>query len=822
MASQSEQFISALGQYQQLTALIESQLDALPISFQTQFATWKSTADPILDQLPQQTTDISGANLTTLLIKQRLKPHELQRLKNQTSLTQEQQTLEVINKTVQDVLLNTPNLTFSLPLSKNNNPLNSNVIVKDLDWNNLNIKKSKMLKDKVVFAMAGFMRVANLYLRSNPLYQLDDEDNDNNNHNTVMSNDDENGVIVNKPITAQTLATLWVSEFLPILQTQFLKIQQEAQFETGNIVKFITVELPTVSERLGNIDFYFDLKAYKNAIEKDGRDEKSEQSEKSEKSEKSDNFSHKKRKELPISTSPTLSATLSKPKPNNNNNHDNDNTESDDSSSQELVQLGEDKVYQEIAGLFDFAPTTGESRHCINPDTTDLLQFQFTSMGYINSCYRAKFSTPRQGNAAPSSHASLTIHNDVRFHSLLGLEQYSHVWLLFVFHSNAQGSYRPKITPPRLGERVGCLATRSPHRWNDIGLSLVKLDKIEYPENFQHLPLTHPSRQFYVHSPGINSKAKQLPGCARLILSNVDLIDGTPILDVKPFNPGDMIPNPQATLRLPNWLATAPSFTLDIQFHKQALKDLYSIFDNYYQTQLDLLIQRSDVFHLGIAEKDQKLSQMDKQSFLIYSRQYDMTRITKLKEHNELFKKFNSMFDIDHNNDNNNNNINNNNNNGDGGDTQPLLLTSCDQIQEYLSHELGSPLQFYPTISSIQQAIIDTLRNDPRPIWTKYENRNRAIFGFLYDNLNIVYQMNGEKEATVCFLQLREEYLQLCEQIKSQQQQQQQKSNPTRPPELTSKQRGWMQLIKEKITKTTINPTDDWAKHVHESVQGKL
>ncbi len=94
---------------------------------------------------------------------------------------------------------------------------------------------------------------------------------------------------------------------------------------------------------------------------------------------------------------------------------------------------------------------------------------------------------------------------------LEGLSEFSHVWLIFVFHKNANKRVHAKVHPPRLdGDKIGVFATRSPHRPNPIGLSVVKLEKIQG-----------------------NS----------LYLSGIDLIDGTPILDIKPYVPqADCLP----------------------------------------------------------------------------------------------------------------------------------------------------------------------------------------------------------------------------------------------------------------------------------------
>lgn len=127
-------------------------------------------------------------------------------------------------------------------------------------------------------------------------------------------------------------------------------------------------------------------------------------------------------------------------------------------------------------------------------------------IGYIKSCFPLKNGTPRQGNLAPDSRAILKIlpvGNVSATDSIIGLSSYSHLWLIFWFHNN--GSYRfvSKVYPPRLnGQSVGVYSTRSPHRYNPIGLTLAKIESI--------------------HDDIIE-------------LSGVDLIDGTPVIDIKPY-----------------------------------------------------------------------------------------------------------------------------------------------------------------------------------------------------------------------------------------------------------------------------------------------
>ncbi|PIS11675.1 MAG: tRNA (N6-threonylcarbamoyladenosine(37)-N6)-methyltransferase TrmO [Bdellovibrio sp. CG10_big_fil_rev_8_21_14_0_10_47_8] len=127
-------------------------------------------------------------------------------------------------------------------------------------------------------------------------------------------------------------------------------------------------------------------------------------------------------------------------------------------------------------------------------------------IGVIASCYKDKFGTPRQPGLAPSSWARLQIDREWQPElALAGLEGFSHLWLIFQFHQNTDLRYHAKVHPPRLGgQSMGVFATRSPHRPNPIGLSLVKIEAIEKDS---------------------------------ILLSGVDVIDGTPVLDIKPYLP---------------------------------------------------------------------------------------------------------------------------------------------------------------------------------------------------------------------------------------------------------------------------------------------
>ena len=144
----------------------------------------------------------------------------------------------------------------------------------------------------------------------------------------------------------------------------------------------------------------------------------------------------------------------------------------------------------------------------------------FTPIGHISSCYKEKFGIPRQPGLVSAAKAKLTLDEMFDEECVRELEDFSHIWLQFVFHQTHTQGWKSMVRPPRLGgnSKVGVFASRSTFRPNPIGLSVVELDNIEI----------------------INSQVVlHFKGC--------DLVDGTPILDVKPYLPYvDAIPEAKA------------------------------------------------------------------------------------------------------------------------------------------------------------------------------------------------------------------------------------------------------------------------------------
>ncbi|XP_037563475.1 tRNA (adenine(37)-N6)-methyltransferase [Dermacentor silvarum] len=186
--------------------------------------------------------------------------------------------------------------------------------------------------------------------------------------------------------------------------------------------------------------------------------------------------------------------------------------------------------------------THHQARDCESADSSS---FTFQPIGYVQTAFPFKNGTPRQGCICPDSQAVLILDKQVFTcpeHSLEGLDKFSHVWLLSVFNRNTRKedsgefAYRSKVQPPRLGGQTwGVLASRSPHRPCPVGLTLARLHSVQG---------------------------------SVLHLSGVDLVDGTPILDIKPYLPQYDSPQ-QGTLdeipdvRWASWIEEATTLAVD-------------------------------------------------------------------------------------------------------------------------------------------------------------------------------------------------------------------------------------------------------------------
>lgn len=137
--------------------------------------------------------------------------------------------------------------------------------------------------------------------------------------------------------------------------------------------------------------------------------------------------------------------------------------------------------------------------------------FSFNQIGVIRSPYKEKFAVPRQPGLIEDGGGELQLlapYNQPE--AVRGLSDFSHLWVVFVFHQTMDGGWRPTVRPPRLGgnARMGVFATRSTFRPNPIGMSLIELK-------------------------GVRCKGREVI----LELGSLDLVDGTPVIDIKPYLP---------------------------------------------------------------------------------------------------------------------------------------------------------------------------------------------------------------------------------------------------------------------------------------------
>lgn len=161
-------------------------------------------------------------------------------------------------------------------------------------------------------------------------------------------------------------------------------------------------------------------------------------------------------------------------------------------------------------------------------------------IGQVHSPYKEKFGIPRQPGLANTLKASIEIWSPYgSAASIKGLDSVTHIWVVFVFSATAAAGWKASVRPPRLGgnEKMGVFATRSTFRPNPIGLSAVKLDGVRVEKDKVWLDV-----------------------------SGTDLLDGTPILDIKPYLPySDCLTDAEL-----NWAADAPNSLKQVIFSETA------------------------------------------------------------------------------------------------------------------------------------------------------------------------------------------------------------------------------------------------------------
>ena len=137
---------------------------------------------------------------------------------------------------------------------------------------------------------------------------------------------------------------------------------------------------------------------------------------------------------------------------------------------------------------------------------------QITPIAFVKSDFKEKFGIPRQSGRAPSNLSQIVFTKEFSdVNAFREIESFSHLWIIFDFSKAHKNGFSPLVRPPRLGgnKKVGVFASRSPFRPNNLGLSSVKLVKLNQAQD----------------------------GIISLTVAGADLLDGTPVYDIKPYLP---------------------------------------------------------------------------------------------------------------------------------------------------------------------------------------------------------------------------------------------------------------------------------------------
>lgn len=181
-------------------------------------------------------------------------------------------------------------------------------------------------------------------------------------------------------------------------------------------------------------------------------------------------------------------------------------------------------------------------------------------IGKVSSPYKEKFAIPRQPGLVSAATGSITLLGDANTPNIIrGLEAFSHLWVIFVFHATQAQGWNSLVRPPRLGgnKKIGAFATRSTFRPNPIGMSLVKLDNIEMVECAEQKNVT-------------------------LNISGHDLLDGTPVVDLKPY-----IPYSDANVdAIASYAQFAPKQEITVNFSSNAALTIQKLNTSYPQLKL--------------------------------------------------------------------------------------------------------------------------------------------------------------------------------------------------------------------------------------------
>jgi tRNA-Thr(GGU) m(6)t(6)A37 methyltransferase TsaA len=178
------------------------------------------------------------------------------------------------------------------------------------------------------------------------------------------------------------------------------------------------------------------------------------------------------------------------------------------------------------------------------------MNLQLEPIAIIRTPYKQKFAIPRQPGLVKSAQGQIEFLGDYRDpNALRGIEQFSHLWLMFHFHQTAEQGWKPLVRPPRLGgnNKQGVFASRSTFRPNAMGLSVVEFE-------------------------GVTAAKGQLT----LHVKGIDLLDGSPIFDIKPYLPyADALPDARG-----GFANEAPS-QMEVKFAPQAQQQLTTWLKSY-------------------------------------------------------------------------------------------------------------------------------------------------------------------------------------------------------------------------------------------------
>lgn len=169
------------------------------------------------------------------------------------------------------------------------------------------------------------------------------------------------------------------------------------------------------------------------------------------------------------------------------------------------------------------------------------MKYSIEAIGMVHSCYSEKFGIPRQPGLVKSAKGTIELFPPCNREEMFDeLDQFTHIWVQFQFHKAVADGWRPKVRPPWLGgqKRVGVFASRSPHRPNFLGISVVRHHGLRRGKNTLFLDI-----------------------------SGMDLLQGTPVFDIKPYVHSDMLPEAS------NGFVRFADDQVEVQFTPEVIKE---------------------------------------------------------------------------------------------------------------------------------------------------------------------------------------------------------------------------------------------------------